>query len=312
MTTSTGPGPLLLSEMPVAMNATLFRARVRRIIGPVLLAVALSGCSAVRLGYNQAPELAYWYLDSYIDFTEPQTGQVRTDLAALQAWHRQTELPAYVALLERAQRLMPSNVTPEQLCELYADARPRVQALTERVEPTLSAVTLTLKPEQLAHLARQLDKRSEKWRDEWLDGTPGERQTRYYKQLLDRAEMVYGRLDSGQRAALRASVAASSFDADLSYRESQRRHVDTLQTLRLIQSGGLGAERTREEARGLLERALQSPDPMYRKHQDRLIQENCRTYAALHNSTSPGQRTKGLEALKGYEADLRALMPQRR
>jgi hypothetical protein len=311
MTTSTGPGPVLLSEMPVAMNATLFRACVGRIIG-LLLAVALAGCSAIRLGYNQAPELAYWYLDSYVDFTEPQTSQVRADLAALQAWHRQTELPAYVALLERAQRLMPANVTPEQLCELYADARPRVQALTERAEPTLSAVTLTLKPEQLAHLARQLDKRSEKWRDEWLDGTPGERQTLYYKRLLDRAEMMYGRLDSGQRAALRASVAASPFDADLSYRESQRRHVDTLQTLRLIQSGGLGPERTRDEARGLLERALQSPDPIYRKHQERLIQDNCRTYAALHNSTSPGQRTKGLEVLKGYEADLRALTPPRR
>ena len=294
------------------MNATLVRTRVGRIIGLLWLAVALSGCSAIRLGYNQAPELAYWYLDSYVDFTEPQTSQVRADLATLQAWHRQTELPAYVALLERAQRLMPANVTPEQLCELYADARPRMQALTERAEPTLSAVTLTLKPEQLAHLARQLDKRSEKWRDEWLDGTPGERQTRYYKQLLDRAEMMYGRLDSGQRAALRASVAASPFDADLSYRESQRRHVDTLQTLRLIQSGGLGPERTRDEARGLLERALQSPDPIYRKHQERLIQDNCRTYAALHNSTTPSQRSKALETLKGYETDLRALMAQRR
>ena len=293
------------------MNAPLVCARVARIIG-LLLAVALSGCSAIRLGYNQAPELAYWYLDSYVDFTQPQSAQVRADLAALQTWHRQNELPSYIALLEKAQRLMPSNVTPEQLCELYADARPRLQALTERAEPTLSAVTLTLKSEQLAQLARQLDKRSEKWRDEWLDGTPGERQTRYYKQLLDRAEMVYGRLDSGQRATLRASVATSSFDADLSYRESQRRHVDTLQTLRLIQSGGLGAERTRDEARGLLDRALQSPDPSYRKYQDRLVQENCRTYAALHNSASPGQRAKALETLKGYEADLRGLMPQRR
>jgi hypothetical protein len=297
--------------MPAAMNATLVCARVARIIG-LLLAVALSGCSAIRLGYSQAPELAYWYLDSYVDFTQPQSVQVRADLAALQTWHRQNELPSYIALLERAQRLMPSNVTPEQLCELYVDSRPRLTALLDRLEPTLSTVTLTLKPEQLSHLARQLDKRSEKWRDEWLDGTPGERQTRRYKQLLDRAEMLYGRLDSSQRSALRATVATSLYDADLSYRESQRRHVDTLQTLRLMQSGSLGPERTREEARGLLERALQSPDPSYRKHQERLVQEDCRTYANLHNSTSPSQRAKGLETLKGYEADLRALMPQRR
>jgi hypothetical protein len=111
---------------------------------------------------------------------------------------------------------------------------------------------------------------------------------------------------------VREAVAASQYDAEMSYRESQRRHTDTLQTLRLIQSGGLGAERNRLEARGLLDRAVNSPDPIYRSQQIKLLQENCRTYAALHNSTSPSQRAKALETLKGYEADLRSLMAQRR
>ncbi|MCX7224461.1 MAG: hypothetical protein NT071_02345, partial [Burkholderiales bacterium] len=61
------------------MNVTLFSVRVFRIIG-LLLALLLSGCSALRLGYSQAPELAYWWLDSYFDFTEAQTTRVRADL----------------------------------------------------------------------------------------------------------------------------------------------------------------------------------------------------------------------------------------
>ena len=300
-----------MSEMLLAMNATLFSVRVFRIIG-LLLALLLSGCSALRLGYSQAPELAYWWLDSYFDFSEAQTTRVRADLVALHAWHRNNELPAYLGLLDKLQRLTPGNVTPEQLCELYNEFLPRLNATAEQAEPTLSAVTLLLKPEQLAQLARELDKRSETWREEWLDGTPGERRARQVKRLVDRAEGLYGRLDAAQRAAMREAVAASRYDAEMSYRESRRRHTDTLQTLRLIQSGGLGAERNRVEARGLLDRAVNSPDPIYRSQQTKLLQENCRTYAALHNSTSPGQRGKALETLKGYEADLRALMAQRR
>ena len=129
---------------------------------------------------------------------------------------------------------------------------------------------------------------------------------------MDRAEGLYGRLDAAQRATVREAVAASQYDAEMSYRESRRRHTDTLQTLRLIQSGGLGAERNRLEARGLLDRAMNSPDPIYRNQQNKLLQENCRTYAALHNSTTANQRSRALETLKGYETDLRALMAQRR
>ena len=303
--------PMPMPEVPVAMNVTLFSVRVFRIIG-LLLALLLSGCSALRLGYSQAPELAYWWLDSYFDFTEAQTTRVRADLAALQAWHRSNELPIYLSLLDKVQRLTPGNVTPEQLCELYHEFMPRITATADQAEPTLSAVTLLLKPEQLAQLARQLDKRSETWREDWLDGTPGERRARHAKRLVDRAEGLYGRLGAAQRATVREAVAASQYDAEMSYRESQRRHTDTLQTLRLIQSGGLGAERNRLEARGLLDRAVNSPDPIYRSQQIKLLQENCRTYAALHNSTSPSQRAKALETLKGYEADLRSLMAQRR
>ena len=300
-----------MPEVPVAMNVTLFSVRVFRIIG-LLLALLLSGCSALRLGYSQAPELAYWWLDSYFDFTEAQTTRVRADLAALQALHRSNELPIYLSLLDKVQRLTPGNVTPEQLCELYNEFLPRITATADQAEPTLSAVTLLLKPEQLAQLARQLDKRSETWREDWLDGTPGERRARHAKRLVDRAEGLYGRLGAAQRATVREAVAASQYDAEMSYRESQRRHTDTLQTLRLIQSGGLGAERNRLEARGLLDRAVNSPDPIYRSQQIKLLQENCRTYAALHNRTRPSQRAKALETLKGYEADLRSLMAQRR
>jgi hypothetical protein len=36
------------------------------------LALALGGCSALRLSYNNAPTLLYWWLDGYADFDKSQ------------------------------------------------------------------------------------------------------------------------------------------------------------------------------------------------------------------------------------------------
>lgn len=62
--------------------------------------------------------------------------------------------------------------------------------MAEQAEPSLTSVTLSLQPEQLARLARQLDKRSDSWREEWLNGTPTERLARRSKQLIDRVETL--------------------------------------------------------------------------------------------------------------------------
>ena len=47
-----------------------------------LLSLVLVGCSALRLAYNQAPSLSYWWIDGYADLNEAQTGQMRRDIDA--------------------------------------------------------------------------------------------------------------------------------------------------------------------------------------------------------------------------------------
>ena len=88
--------------------------RLPRIIA-LLALLALSGvlvaCSAVKAVYSQAPELAYWYLDSYVDFNGAQSLQVKAGLSKVQAWHRQTQLPAYIEILQTLQQRLPSNVS---------------------------------------------------------------------------------------------------------------------------------------------------------------------------------------------------------
>ena len=87
----------------------------------VLLSVGLTGCSAVRFGYNQAPELVYWWLDGYADFDDPQSRRVRDMLGQWFGWHRRTQLPDYANLLQRAQADVLADSNNAQAVRMRTD-----------------------------------------------------------------------------------------------------------------------------------------------------------------------------------------------
>ncbi len=284
---------------------------LRHIIGVLLLtlmALCLVGCSAVQFGYQQAPELAYWWLDSYLDFNESQSLKLRADLTALQAWHRQTELPIYIKTLDKLRKMAPLDATPEQVCGLYTEFKTRLQVTLDQFEPTVSAIAPALTPGQIDHLTRQFEKRNQKWHDEWIDLTQAQRHARRFKQMKERSEGFYGRLEEQQLGVLRNGLLATPLDMSLSYQESQRRQQDILQTLRQLQGAKPGAPSVQVAMRGVLERSIDSPDPAYRAYMEKVTQAQCRTFAALHNSSTPAQRLHLFETLKDYQTDARDLL----
>lgn len=282
------------------------RAFLPRIIG-ALLPLLLAGCGTLQLGYNNAVTLSYWWLDSYVDFTEAQTTQARDALAALHAWHRRDELPAYSALLRQAQTLAGSQVSAQQVCALVPPIDAALRRLGEQTASGLSPLIPSLRPEQLQHMAQQFDKHNQKWREEWLDITPAELQARRLKRAVERAETYYGRLEHHQLALLQQNLHASPYDARLGYRERLRRQQDILRTLQEHGSGPVRPAHLKAEVLALIERSLHSPDPAYRRQFEATTAANCRLIAALHNSASATQRQKLQETLRDYDADLRAL-----
>ncbi len=271
-------------------------------------ALVLSGCSATKLAYNNAPDLSYWWLDSYLDLGDAQGARLRTDLSTLHGWHRQNELPLYIGTLENLRRLAPNQVTPEQACALGDGLKARAQSLLNQAEPALASLAQGTTAEQLTHLTQQFEKHNKKWRADWIEGSPTERTARRQKQLIDRVEMLYGRMEEPQLAVLRTSLATSGFDAEWRYRDILRRQQDTLVTLRRVVDGQLSAAALKAEVRSLITRTFESPDAGYRNYSSQMTQEGCRTFAALHNSTSPAQRRTLMDKLQAYEADARTLV----
>lgn len=270
--------------------------------------MALTGCGATRLAYNNAPDLAYWWLDGFLDLDSPQSVRLRNDLQALQSWHRREELPAAAEMLKNLHVAAPSPVAAEQVCQLSRHLEGRLQVVLERAAPTAIALAPTLSTAQLDHLARAWDKRNAEWREEWLDGPPPDRLNRRLKKTIDRAEDFYGRLTDAQKALMRSQLEGSPFDAAIQYEEVLRRQKDALQTLRALKAGTPSDIHLQAEMRALLARSLQSPDASFAQYTEQVRSHFCESAAALHNSTSPAQRAKLQQALQGYEGDARALM----
>jgi len=274
----------------------------------------LQACSAIKLAYNNLPDLAYWWLDGYADMNEGQSLQVRANLAQLQQWHRDNELVKVADLLQKVRKLAPGDTTPEQVCGLFAAARARSSAVSARAETAAAEIAVSLSAAQIKHIEARFKKGNTEWRSDWDSGERSERSERLEKRVkasVERAEQFYGTLDERQRAVLQAAVNRSSFDPQRSYRERMRRQQDLVHTLRML-SATQGGERASLPAAGAalrayMERSVRSPDPEYRAYADSAILDNCRTYAQLHNSTTAQQRTRAMGRLAAYERDAREL-----
>ena len=278
-----------------------------RIIGLLSLAMALSACSAIKLGYNTMAQVSAWWIDGYVDLSDDQQPRVREDLARLHQWHRREEIPKIGALLQRAERMVGAEMSAQEICAVVPDARARLLALAERAEPAAVTLALGLTPEQLAHLERKYQKNNRDYRKDWIELSADDLRDKRYRQFLDRVEMVYGRLDDPQREILRNRMERTAFSAETSLQERQRRQQDILQALRKIAGQPVSLSDARATLHALVQRGLQSPDRRFRAYQESLIQEGCRNLAAVHQSTTPQQRQSAVRRLRAYQRDLEEL-----
>ena len=284
--------------------------RIIGLAGLVAGATLLTACSAVKLAYNQGPELAYLRLDGYFDFNDAQTVRVKEELHQVQRWHRSTQLPAYIESVKKWQALLPGEVTEAQVCDIADDIRAKLLAISSRAEPAVAELAPTLDKSQLAFLQRKFTKLNREYQEDFLEGSAQHRIDKRLKKAVSRAEMLYGSLDDKQVGLLRTQVAQSVFDAQVSLAEHQRRQQDALQTLTPLIGGAGTPAQARTAVRGYFERSLNSPNPAYRSYQDRLTRDNCKTLAVLHNSTTTAQRAKAVATLGDYGRDFKILAGQ--
>lgn len=293
--------------MPVNKTAIIDRRWWRFALLALLLPV-LAACSAVRLAYNNGPQLAWWWIDGYLDFDRTQQPAVRAGIERWFDWHRATQLPDYAALLAAMQDEVGGPTTAEAACRWQARWRERLEPALERGIGLAADLVPTLKEANLRHLAQHQARQMDEMRRDFLQPDLDERRRESVKRAVERAERLYGRLGEAQRRVVADGVAASPFDPALWAAERERRQRETVQVLRRLVAERADRDDRVAALRALAERAERSPVAAYRDYQRRLAEYNCALAARLHNATTPAQREKARATLKGWEDELRALI----
>jgi hypothetical protein len=293
-----------------AMGNSLSRWGVRAaIIGLVL--TLLAGCSAWRLGYNQGPLLARWWLERYIDFDDEQLPLVKEGLAQWFAWHRGSQLPDYARLLARLGEESQQNMTPEQACRWGDELRRRAVLASENLLAPAARVVPVLQGTQLEQMQARFDKRNAEFRKKIVQPKAEDRRRESVKRTVERIEDFYGRLEPAQRQLVAASLEASPFVADAWYAERLAQQREILATLRQLQAERADRDRALAMLRTLHARLTEPPPADPGSYEQRLLRHNCEFAARLHNSTTPAQRQHLRDKLRGWEADTRVLAAAR-
>jgi len=278
----------------------------------VSMSVILTGCSATRLGYNKLPEIASWWLDSYIDFTDSQGPQAKVALQKLQAWHRKEELPAIAELLVQAQTLAPQNITPEQACKVWESAQVRIESLIQESSRLAAPVVSQLSAKQLKHLEKEWASRNEDWKKNWLQGTPDTRVKKRVDLAAERFNSFYGDLNAEQRQLLKQQFLQSAWTPEWGYQQRVKRQQEQLTALQAMSSEftkpAMPIAQVEKALEALMLHSVRPRDTSDLSKQLLLEQQACQNLAQLHNTMSPAQRLKAQRKLKDYETDVRELM----
>jgi hypothetical protein len=289
-----------------------------RIIGALLLGLAmlLTGCSvALKITYNQAPTLLYWWMDGYVDFDDQQAPRARQLIEQWLRWNRAQALPDYAELLRRAgTQVLDPTLTPQAMCGMAQEVKVRMQAAYEQAVPSFAELALTLTPEQLKHIDKRFRKNNDKFRDEFMPRHREDRIKAQVKKAEERFEMIYGSVDDAQHERIVQAVSASPYDPELWLAEREAIQQEMLQELRALQAAraaGADANHLMAQAQAALRTLARhvevSPREAYRPQQQKVWDYNCAFAAQIHNSMSPKQRQYANAKFKRWEDDVRAL-----
>jgi hypothetical protein len=273
-----------------------------------LLAFTLVGCSTVRLGYDQGATLAWWWLDSRLDFDDRQTPQVKAALAQWFEWHRATQLEDYAALLARARgESAAGGLDADRICRWAMDVRGRAAPLLDRLAAPVAQIAVTLTPAQIDRLAKRLAKDDAEDLDDFVKATAGQRIERSVQRTVERYERFYGTLGQAQRAAVLEAARVSPYDPQRRLAERQARQAEVIALLRRLSAEKPAIAQAETLVRATFARLLNPPQDDGGAYQDAMWAHQCGLAARLHASATAAQKLELARRLEGWESDARAL-----
>ena len=273
-----------------------------------LLVVFLSGCSMARMGYNNGETVSYFWLNSYISFDADQKPWVKKELANLFAWHRRSQLPEYLPLLEQAKKRVQQPVSEAELVRDYEEIRRRMLVMTDRAAPVAADLALALRPEQIASIEKKFVENNEKFRKEHLRGELAQRQRDRFKRSMKQAEIWFGNFSGEQERQIRQLSDARPMDDELVLADRMQRQAEMIRMLQRIEA----EKPTREAAVGMIRQYVSGAmdhynHPEYQRYFEKYRAAQIRMVAGIFNMSTPAQKQHFEEAVQEWMTDFDTL-----
>jgi len=298
---STGP-----ARVEGAVATTTMGRQARRFV-LASVALLLAACSQLQLGYNNADTVIAYSLDSYLDLDDEQERLARERIGALHRWHRSTQLPGYVQLLNDAQKKIAGPVTAADVRDFNAGVRRALAAIGEQAAPDLAKLALTLKPAQVDRLAERLARDTSKARRELVRFAGPESLEQRVERYVEQAEDWFGPLSALQRDMIRASLARRPEAQEAWMQERERRQRELVTVMARIRAEQPPLATATAWLRDYFAQLAEPRDPERRARLTMYRDENAELVAQLINSATPTQRAALAKKLRGHAADLDTL-----
>ena len=270
-----------------------------------MLLCLLAACSSTTFVYNRLDSILPWYLDDYVDLNNTQDRQLDEMLAPFLAWHRQQELPRYVALLEQVEADLDGPVSAAEVAGIYAGIEDAWLRLQDKSLDWLLALGASLSDEQVEEFLEELNERQEEYEEEYLERSEREYREDSYESLVDSMQDYLGRLNDAQRERLRA--------ASLELRRSDsiwlQERAAWLQRLDVLMQRQPGWQQRVREAIALRDETVSE---QYNATYEHNLEVIFSAIAAVLDSRSEKQDRRLRAELRDLREDLQTLMEQGR
>ncbi len=286
-------------------------ARCGRLLWLACCMLLLGGCSIVKLAYRNADTLTLRWLDRYVELDDTQSAWAKAHIGELHAWHRTTQLPAYVKLLHAQRALVQQGgMTQADVLALNASISAQLDAMAMKALPDLAVITLQLRPEQISAIEAKFAKNNADFRKEFLEPDVEQQQESRYKTVLWLAEVLFGRFSSEQEAEIRRRSDARPLMNELWMTERLTRQRDLLALLRRIQAEKPPQDNVMTLLKAHAVRATgiaHIPNPADRARAESAAAHAAQLGVAIVNMTTPEQKRRAVAKLTQWADDLNEL-----
>lgn len=166
------------------------------------LASLLTGCG-VRTTYNNLDWLAMRWLNDQVNLSAEQERMARNAIERKLAWHCASELPDYIALIERIERdVANGEITVDSLDSYGQEMAALGRRLLDRAQPTVMELLASMDEDQVRTLITGIEERNEELGEEPAETTPEERRKQLVKRMDRLLRRGFGRLNPAQESRL--------------------------------------------------------------------------------------------------------------